>query len=150
MRILNYSRELATEGPFFSPSLAIQCLESVPLAVDRSSQFIEYVKPYLQFQSTLTYLKDPPKGYTLPGVDIFGGLDLIQSNLKNGIYKNQWTFEKDLYQLINVLPHDFHFNLPLPLVGLFDFATYESLVSISEDGLALPAVYFKSEFNIRF
>ncbi|PVH74394.1 hypothetical protein DL98DRAFT_537462 [Cadophora sp. DSE1049] len=121
--------------------------EAVPLAVDRSSKSIDYVKPYIQFQSTITYLKDPPKGYTLPGVDVLGGLDLIQSNIKNGVYKNQWSFEKDLYQLINVLPHDFHFNLPLPLVGLFTFATYRSLVSVSEDGLSLPAVYFKRDLD---
>ena len=73
---------------------------------------------------------------------------MIQGNLQNGVYKNQWSFEKDLYQLINVLPHDFHFNLPLPLVGLFTFGTYKRLVSISEDGLSLPAVYFKSNVHV--
>lgn len=146
-KVASYSAEFpeATEGPYFSPLLATQCLESVALSVDRSSEFVDFIRPYIQFQSTLSYLKDPPKGYPLPGVDILGGLDLIQKNVQNGVYKNQWSFEKDLWSLVNVLPHDFHFNLPLPLLSTFVFATYESLVSVSDDGLALPLVYFKSK-----
>jgi hypothetical protein len=114
------------------------------LNVDRSVAYIEYIRPYLQFQSTVGYLKDPPKGYTLPGADVFGGLDQIKQNVQGGLYKNQWSFEKELWSLINILPHDFHFNLPLPLMRVFYFGTYKSLVSVSDDGLALPKVYLKS------
>ena len=135
----------ASAGPYIKPSVALQCLTDVPLDVNRSSAFVDYVKPYAQFQSTLGFLKHPPKGYPMPGVDVLGGMDTIKNNVKNGLYKNQWSFEKDMYSIINVLPHDFHFNLHLPLIGVFEFRTFTPLVSVSEDGSALPEVYLKGK-----
>ncbi|KAL5325004.1 hypothetical protein ACEPPN_006126 [Leptodophora sp. 'Broadleaf-Isolate-01'] len=130
------------------PSLALSCLQSVPLDNNRSSLFLDYIAPYLEFQSTLSYLKDPPTGYLLPGVDIFGGLSQIKRNLESGAYKNQWRFEVDLYTLVNILPHDFHLNLPMPLLNVFNFGTYISAVSISTDGLSTPQVYLKDDLDM--
>lgn len=132
------------------PSLALSCLQSVPLDNNRSSLFLDYIAPYLEFQSTLSYLKDPPTGYLLPGVDIFGGLSQIKRNLESGAYKNQWRFEVDLYTLVNILPHDFHLNLPMPLLNVFNFGTYISAVSISTDGLSTPQVYLKGQSQYHF
>jgi hypothetical protein len=108
--------------------------------------FIAYVSPFLEFQSTQAYLKDPPTGWTLDAVDIFGGLSQIAQNLRAGAYKNQWAFEKDLFTLVNILPRDFHLNLPLPLIRIFTFSTQISLVSVSLDGLSLPQLYSASMF----
>jgi hypothetical protein len=100
----------------------------------------------LQFQSTLAYLKDPPIGYTLPGVDILGGLAQIKRNVKKSFYGSQWDFEVDLWSLVNVLPHDFHLNLPLPLINVFGFLPSTGpLVSVSLSGLSIPDVYIKGE-----
>ncbi|PQE32043.1 peptidase S41 family protein [Rutstroemia sp. NJR-2017a WRK4] len=138
----------ATDYPSLDPSLVLDCLGSVPLDVQRSSDFLDYVEPYWQFQSTLAYLKDPPKGYPLPGVDMLGGLAEIKENVHSGYYSSQWEFEKDLYALGNILPHDFHVNLNLPLVGLFSFYTLDGpLVSISSDGLELPELYFRYDLD---
>lgn len=124
------------------------CLESVPLDKKRSSAYIDYIEPYIQFQSTLAYLKNPPLGWTLPGVDVLGGLSEIQDNVNSGKYKSQWEFEVDLYMLVNVFPHDFHFNLPLPLISVFSFLQRGgSLVSVSKDGLSIPQLYFKSKLE---
>jgi hypothetical protein len=68
----------------------------VPLDGARSSAFIDYLNSFLQFQSTLAYLKNPPTGYTLPIVDIIGGLDEIKKNIQRGSYTSQWAFEKDV------------------------------------------------------
>lgn len=125
---------------------ALACLKSVPLDAKRSSAYIDFIEPYIQFQSTLAYLKNPPLGWTLPGVDVLGGLTEIQKSLKSGKYKSQWDFEVDLYALVNIFPHDFHFNLALPLLSVFNFQTVQgSLVSVSTDGLSLPEIYFKSK-----
>lgn len=115
--------------------------------INRSVAFIEFIEPYIQFQSTLAYLKNPPPGWLFPGVDVLGGLTQMKALLLSGGYKTQWDFEKDVWSLVNILPHDFHFNLPLPLVSVFEFAVLKgSLVSISSDGLSLPKVFFKGLF----
>ncbi|KAI9646254.1 hypothetical protein NHQ30_005694 [Ciborinia camelliae] len=138
----------ATNHPTLNPSVALECLQSVPLDVQRSSDFIDYIEPFWQFQSTLAYLKDPPVGYTLPGADMLGGLAEIKENINSGYYANQWDFEKDLYALGNILPHDFHVNLPLPLMNVFSFFTRDGpLVSISSNGLAMPELYFKYDLD---
>lgn len=123
---------------------ALACLHSVPLDTNRSVGFIDYIEPFIQFQSTLAYLKDPPIGWPLPGVNVLEGLAEIRTMVETGKYESQWEFEVDLYSLVNIFPHDFHFNLPMPLLSVFDFATLQGpLVSISKDGLALPDIYFK-------
>lgn len=125
---------------------ALACLHSVPLDVQRSSDFCDYIEPFIQFQSTLAYLKNPPIGWTLPGVDVLGGLAEIQKNVQTGVYESQWEFEVDLYSLVNIFPHDFHFNLPMPLLSVFNFQTIEGpLVSVSSDGLSIPQIYFQSK-----
>ncbi|PQE15305.1 peptidase S41 family protein [Rutstroemia sp. NJR-2017a BVV2] len=134
----------------FIPALtALDCLKSAPVNVNRSVAFIDFIQPYLEFQSTLAYLKTPPPGWLFPGVDIFGGLAQMKDLLTSGQYANQWDFEKDIYSLINILPHDFHVNLPLPLVSeVFIFAPLTGpLVSISSDGLSLPKVFFKRDLD---
>jgi len=79
---------------------------------------------------------------TLVGVDILGGLAKISDNIRSGAYKNQFSFEKDLYTLVNVLPRDFHMNLPLPLISsIFEFNRQLGLVSVSLNGQALPQLY---------
>lgn len=79
---------------------------------------------------------------------MLGGLAEIKENVNSGHYTNQWEFEKDLHALGNILPHDFHVNLPLPLMSVFSFSTADGpLVSISSDGLAMPEIYFKSTYR---
>jgi hypothetical protein len=123
-------------------SVALACLNSVPLDKDRSLGFIDWISPYFEFTSTLAYLKNPPKGWTLPGVDIYAGLEKISESIKSGAYKNQYAFEKDLSTLINVLPRDFHMTLNLPLVNtIFQFQRQLTLTSVSIDGQSLPQLY---------
>jgi hypothetical protein len=122
-------------------------LNSVPLNVNRSSAFVDYIAPYLELQSTLAYLKKPPTGYNFPGVDVFGGLAQIKKNLAGSYYKSQFAFEADIWSLVNILPHDFHFNLHVPLMSIFAFRTFQPLVSVSTDGLKTPSVYFKGDLD---
>ena len=82
---------------------------------------------------------------------MLGGLAEIKENVNSGYYTSQWEFERDLYALGNILPHDFHVNLPLPLMSVFSFSTLDGpLVSISSDGLEMPELYFKCRFNLTY
>ncbi|TGO32660.1 hypothetical protein BHYA_0298g00080 [Botrytis hyacinthi] len=61
--------------PTVAASIALECLQSVPLNFNRSISFIEFIEPYLQFQITLAYLKSPPQGWLFSGVDVLVDLD---------------------------------------------------------------------------
>ncbi|CAG8980972.1 hypothetical protein HYALB_00011080 [Hymenoscyphus albidus] len=127
-------------------SLAKQCLDSVPLNVFNAQKYLDYYLPYLNLQSTLAYLKDPPKWWTLDAVDVLGGVKQISKNIKTGYYKSEYDFEADVYFLIMVLPRDFHFSVPLPLMDVFTVELgLPPLVSVSIDGKNIPQVYVVSD-----
>jgi hypothetical protein len=72
----------------------------VPLDKTAAVGFINWLKPYLQFQSTLGWLKNPPPSYQQPAVDIIGGLDAISSKVSSNGYKNEYEFEAAVTQLM--------------------------------------------------
>ncbi|GKT97696.1 peptidase s41 family protein [Colletotrichum tofieldiae] len=89
----------------------------------------------------------PPEGYLYPGVDIFGGLANITQILKAGGSQSQLDFAADLYRLINVKPRDGHLVFTPAIGTLFSFETPALFVSISEDGIANPNIYFHSDYE---
>ncbi|KAH9240739.1 hypothetical protein K456DRAFT_1717521 [Colletotrichum gloeosporioides 23] len=136
-----------TEKLAVRPSLAFDCLRSVPVDVERDVALVKYLRPWLEFQSTVGILQSPPEGYLYPGVDIFGGLANITQILKAGGYQSQLDFASDLYRLINVKPRDGHLVFT-PVIGtLFSFETPALFVSISEDGIANPKIYLHSDYE---
>ncbi|TDZ33341.1 Peptidase S41 family protein ustP [Colletotrichum trifolii] len=135
-----------TGGLVVRPSLALDCLRSVRVDVERDVALVKYLRPWLEFQSTVGILPNPPEGYLYPGVDIFGGLDNITQALEDGNYRSQLDFAVDLYRLINVKPRDGHLKFT-PIIGtLFIFETPALFVSVSEDGVATPKVYLYSDY----
>lgn len=74
---------------FFYASDAFACLTSVPFNQAVAVRFIDYYNTTIQFQSTLSYLKNPPEGYQQPAVDFEGELEKIKINATTGVYKNQ-------------------------------------------------------------
>lgn len=64
--------------------------------------------PYVQFQSNLAYLADPPADYLLPGIDLFAGLQKIKQKLSNGQYKSQYAFTSELRNTVRTID----FNMP--------------------------------------
>lgn len=83
------------------PSIGLACLKSVPLDKKRDLALLEYLRPYVSFQSTIETLADPPEEYLLPGVDILGGLDTIEQNLKSDKYKSQYEVMDDLRSIVS-------------------------------------------------
>ncbi|WYZ39863.1 hypothetical protein EsH8_IV_000204 [Colletotrichum jinshuiense] len=108
---------------------------------------VKYLRPWLEFQSTIGILPDPPEEYLYPGVDIFGGFDNITQLLENDGYESQLDFTVDLYRLINVKPRDGHLAWSPVLAVLISFSTPALFISISEDGVTKPKVYLHSDYE---
>lgn len=124
--------------------IAWDCINSVPLNGTSAKLLIDSIKPYIEWQSTLTVLKNPPAEYAekvQPAVDIMGGLDQIIGDVDSGKFANEYAFGWALYTLIQSA-HDGHFSyVPDSVGGIFQWGRNVPLVSVSEDGDQLPAVF---------
>jgi len=93
----------------------------------------------------ISYIKNPPKGYLMPAVDIWGNFKKILSNIESGIYPNEHAFQADLFASFNAV-HDGHFRfLPDLLSKAVSFSRPVSLVSVSKDGVKLPKIYERND-----
>ncbi|KAF2016727.1 hypothetical protein BU24DRAFT_209162 [Aaosphaeria arxii CBS 175.79] len=124
--------------------IAYDCLNSIPLNVTSAKRLLDALPVYIQWQSTLVALKNPPSEYSekvQPPIDILGGLDKISSDIDAGKFKNEYQFGWALYTLIQSA-HDGHFGyIPDSVGGVFSFGRTVPLVSVSEDGKKLPSVF---------
>lgn len=138
----------------FNASLAFECLQSVPFNPAVASRFISYYNDTLQFQSTLSYLKNPPTSYQQPAVDLIAGLNRIQTAINEGVFANQYEFEATLQTLI-YSAHDGHVDMLAGALSAFSFASPRDIVSLSLDGQEAPKAYladdlFESAFFTTF
>lgn len=135
------STVVKTEVP---AGLAFACLSSIPLNATSGKKLIAAIRPYIDWQSTLTQLKNPPAEYAekvQPPVDIIGGLDQIVGDIDSGRFKNEYDFGWALYTLIQSA-HDGHFSyIPDSVSQIFNWGRPIPLVSVSEDGKQLPSVF---------
>ncbi|KAH8659319.1 hypothetical protein BGZ60DRAFT_456892 [Tricladium varicosporioides] len=130
----------------FNASLAYECLTSVPFDAGVATSFLKYYRDTLQFQSTLTYLKNPPNSYQQPGVDLMGGLDALQKGIDDRIFPNQYEFEAALQSLLYA-SHDGHISLEAGVLAVFTFSSPLDVVSLSRDGSELPKVYLVQDLS---
>ncbi|APA13907.1 hypothetical protein sscle_12g086770 [Sclerotinia sclerotiorum 1980 UF-70] len=128
----------------FNASLAFECLTSVPFNPAVASRFISYYNDTLQFQSTLTYLRNPPTSYQQPAVDLLAGLKRIQTAIDEGIFSNQYEFESTLQTLIYAA-HDGHVDMLAGALSAFSFASPRDVVSLSLDGQKIPKIYLADD-----
>ncbi|KAI5462801.1 hypothetical protein BGZ63DRAFT_351920 [Mariannaea sp. PMI_226] len=123
------------------PSIALACLQSVPLDEKRNLALLQYITPFVQFQSTLEVLANPPETYLFPGVDVLGGLKVMEKKLQNHEYKTQYEFMTDLRSIF-AASNDNHFDYTPALLHLLQFARPDlKLISLSEDGIQIPQVF---------
>ncbi|THZ05078.1 hypothetical protein D6C95_03000 [Aureobasidium pullulans] len=124
--------------------IAYQCLHSIPFNQTAALDLLKSIRPYMEWQTTLSYVKDPPKEYALnvqPGFDFWKAFDAVEHNVVDGVYKSEYDFGWDLYQA-NQQVHDGHFTFVPDSVGkIFIFGRTTPLVSVSDDGKSLPVVY---------
>ncbi|KAK8913132.1 Peptidase S41 family protein ustP [Metarhizium anisopliae] len=141
-----HNRQNKTTLPTVKASLAHECLKSVPLGQHEAVQLIDAIEPYLEWQSDAAYKKDPPESYFYPGFDIFGNLAKVRSNVQAGKYSNEFDFQTDLYKQVWAPGHDGHFYFkPDLLHRAFRWYRNVSIVSISENGEALPTIKLQTD-----
>lgn len=105
---------------------------------------IAWLQSYVQFQTTLNYLKSPPPEYQLGSVDLVSQLNAIAQGARSGHYSNEFQFESDIYSLF-ASAGDGHLSYLPYLIGSFLFSRMDDLVSVSEDGIQTPKVYIRCE-----
>lgn len=127
--------------------IAYQCLKSVPIVKSDALRLIGGLAPYFNFQSTVGFLKNPPRGYLLPGVDLLNGLAKIEEKVRNDIYSNEYDFETEILELVTSV-HDGHFGyFPDAISQVFQFGTGLSAVSISKDGREIPQIFVSCKYR---
>ena len=125
-------------NPRISAQLAYECLQDVALDQTNDEVWLDTLRPYLEWQSTTAYLKDPPAGYLEPAIDVHAEFENIVTRLKNNNYKSEYDLDFDIYRLFQ-RTHDGHFRyIPSLVGGIFGFGRPLSLISYSEDGTAAP------------
>jgi hypothetical protein len=137
-----------SDFPSAQAELAMACLKSVPISQTDATKTIEGLKKMVQFQSTISYLKDPPAGWPNEKVDILAGLDEIAKKVKGG-YTNEYDFENDIASLL-VKAHDGHLNFNgMAYAGAFRWrrSSQIALISASKDGSEIPRVWALGDFN---
>jgi len=131
--------------PKVPAQLAWECLNDVPLDSASAGPWLESLRPYLEWQSTTAYLKNPPEGYLEPAMDVWAEYEDIVSRAASGSFTNEYELEFALYRLTQKT-HDGHFRyMPNLVGGIFAFGRPISLVSYSADGTALPKPYVYSD-----
>jgi Peptidase family S41 len=128
--------------------LAWDCLQSIPLNATGALDLVHSLKPYVQFQSTLAWLKNPPAEYAeklFGPVDLLSGLDNIADKVKNEQYGGEYDFGFELYKLFQSA-HDGHlYFVPDVVNSLFQWYRPLPLVSVSDDGYEIPGIFAYSD-----
>ncbi|KAL9107938.1 MAG: hypothetical protein Q9227_007260 [Pyrenula ochraceoflavens] len=143
---------LAPSSVSVPAGIAWACLETVPLKQQDALSLADGLLAFLGFQSTVTYLKSPPSGYLLPGVDLLGGLQKIRQSVASGRYTSELAFQTDINNLLYAA-HDGHLSYSLDLLSVFSFqrTLIGPLVSIAQSySSGLPQIYRVSEFSRGF
>ncbi|CAM1502758.1 Fc.00g075340.m01.CDS01 [Cosmosporella sp. VM-42] len=123
------------------PSIGIACLKSVPYNKQRDLALLDYLLPFINFQSTLEVLANPPDEYLLPGVDVLGGIEVIRSKLEKDEYENQYEVMKDLRSLF-AAANDNHFDYPPALLNTFLYVRRGlDFTAISKNGIKIPQIF---------
>lgn len=111
-----------------------------------AKDLVKSLKAYVSWQSTLSWLKNPPASYMLPPTDIEGGLDEIGKKAESGGFKSEYEFQLSIFQLI-ASAHDGHFAFRGDVFKGFSFRNKlaSDIVSVSRDGLEVPKLYHLGE-----
>ena len=129
--------------------VAAACLKSVPINKAEDLALIKEMKLYINWQSSVAYISNPPKGDTSGRVDTLGTIAKITSDLQNDKYTDEYSLQFDLATVM-VRSYDFHFNWIPDITQIFQFRRGNvgrglldefAVVSVSSDGKSLPKLY---------
>jgi hypothetical protein len=146
-QIADFVANTYDELPIVDIELAYACLKSMPFKSQDASTTVDEIKKMIQFQSTISYLKDPPQGWPNEAVDLVAGLDDIKSKIND--YSNEFDFETDIAALM-VKAHDGHLAWNgMASSGAFRWrrSSNIALISASRDGSEVPKIWAIQDFN---
>ncbi|KAK6498814.1 hypothetical protein TWF481_011387 [Arthrobotrys musiformis] len=150
-RLSVYSSRVATDPDTIYPTRvpvrpreAWDCLYSIPLDRDLTLEFISGVAKYLQFQSTIEYLKNPPANSLQDPIDIIGSLEKLADQVRSGEIAHHIRFENAFRKLLQRC-HDGHLGFTFNSASLVTFRGPFSLISISPDAVEKPKVYVETD-----
>ncbi|KAK6531690.1 hypothetical protein TWF694_002866 [Orbilia ellipsospora] len=133
--------------PTLVPILAREgwdCLYSVPINVELTLTFIKEVKKYIQFQSTIEFLKNPPASSLQEPIDLIGSIDALAQRVQSGDIAHHVKFEIEFTKLLQRC-HDGHFNYAFNSGNLIFFTGPFTIVSVSTDAVEKPLVYVETD-----
>ncbi|KAF2672308.1 hypothetical protein BT63DRAFT_398595 [Microthyrium microscopicum] len=139
---------LPTSKGLVPAQLAWDCLHSIPINSTGALDLVESIKPYMSFQTTVAFLKDPPAEYAqklFGSVDLVGGLDNIASKVRSGEYKGEYEFALELYTLLQSAHEGHLYFAPEIVREFFSWTRGVALVSVSEDGTEVPDIFVYSD-----
>ena len=134
----------SSDDVLFLASDAYDCLITAPFNATVASGLVSYYKDLLQFQSTLTYLKDPTPSYQQPSIGVLASLDALETLVQAGTFKTEYDFEVALQTIIYAI-HDAHVTLSAGLLSIFTFGSPLRIVSVSSNGIELPKIYIPDD-----
>lgn len=134
--------------PTVPAELAYECLTSIPFNSSAAVAFLDSVRPYLDWQTTISYLKDPPAEYAekvQAPYDFYANYERIYETAKSDAYSSEYAFGFDVYRCFQ-RAHDGHFVLyPDSVTEIFSFGRTTPLISVSVDGTDIPEVFVYSD-----
>ncbi|KAG4029615.1 hypothetical protein MFRU_015g01520 [Monilinia fructicola] len=108
---------------YFDSELANECLLSSVIDNDLAASFVVEYKKYVQFQSTLNYLKYPTDGYC-----------------SKRRFSSQYAFDQALALLLTSA-HEGHLYTSFCTSLSISYQRGIDLISLSSDGIKLPKIY---------
>ncbi|ROT41279.1 hypothetical protein SODALDRAFT_115835 [Sodiomyces alkalinus F11] len=128
--------------PTVTAELGFACLQSVPNKPEPAQELIRSLQAYVQWQSTLAWLRDPPSTYSFPAADIPQGLTEIGEAAANGSFASEYEFQLSIMKVF-ASAHDGHFSFRGDIFKPFGFgnALAADIVAVSRDGKEPPRLY---------
>lgn len=94
--------------PTVPAKLAYDCITSVPFNSSAATELLDSIRPYLDWQSTIDYIRDPPAEYAekiQEPYDFYAEFERIYSTAKSDGYENEFAFGFDLYEAVSFWCH---------------------------------------------
>jgi len=115
-------------------------MKAMPFDSQKAVNFTKELGKWLEWQSDIELLKNPPSDYQMPATDIMGGLAKIQDTAAKNGYDSHYDFDSAITDLI-YSAFDGHLSWILCSSNEFSFKYNTPLVSISSNGTTIPEVY---------
>lgn len=102
--------KLAAADPAATPTvpakLAYDCITSVPFNSSAAVELLDSIRPYLDWQSTVDYIRDPPAEYAekiQEPYDFWAAFEKIYDTAESNGYDNEFAFGFDLYEVVSAI-----------------------------------------------